>query len=363
MTKKITVLGATGYTGRMIAHELAHHEKSNWDLQLAGRSEGGLARLADSLPIAPTFILANPKISKTLIQLCQNSDVLINCVGPFTDLGEPVVAQAAKSGTHYLDITNELGFVHQMKRYNPVAQASGAAIIPACGFEVALADFAAGILAAQASDEIDDINVFYDIGGRGSSYGTRQSAIRSLGTSWLAYHEGQWLAAVPCREIRPVTLSGKRVHALSFPSSEIATIPMHANVRAVSTWMKISAGSRFWAPIALPLFARLVRGLKGRLFTRLSRTIAPAPKENMRREAPFTIRIAASQNTQQYEALITGKGVYELTAKIAAYAAIQMAAPDYNRTGVLAPSMALDPQEFFDKASQDWGVTITHEIG
>jgi short subunit dehydrogenase-like uncharacterized protein len=363
MTKRITILGATGYTGRLIAQELAHHEKPNWDLQLAGRSEGRLARLVGSLPSSPKYYLANPKDSDTLIQLCQHSDVLINCVGPFTDLGEPVVAQAAKSGTHYLDITNELGFVHQMKRYGPVAQASGAAIILACGFEVALSDCAASLLAAQVSDEIDEISVVYDIQGQGSSYGTRQSAIRSLGTSWLAFQNTQWLAAVPCREVRRVKLDRHWVHALSFPSSEIATIPMHANVRTVSTWMKISAGSRFWAPIALPLFARLVRGLKGILFTRLSRTIAPAPPNDMRREASFTIRISAIQNDQQHKINITGKGVYELTAKIAAYAAIQLANPAYDQVGILAPSMALNPKAFLEKASQDWDLTSTYEIG
>jgi len=363
MTRRITILGATGYTGRLIAQELAHYEKPNWDLQLAGRSEDRLAQLFDSLPSSPKIILANPEISETLVHLCQNTDVLINCVGPFTDLGEPVVAQAAKSGIHYVDITNELGFVHQMKSYNPVAQASGAAIIPACGFEVALADCAASILGSQSSAEIDEISVVYDIQGQGSSYGTRQSAIRSLGSSWLAFQDGHWLAAVPCRDVRQVKLGGNLIHTISFPSSEITTIPMHADVRAVSTWMRLSAGSRFWAPIALPLFARGVRRLKGKLFTWLSRTIAPAPPNDMRREATFTIRISAHRNDQRNEVNITGKGVYELTAKIAAYAANQLANPEYNQVGILAPSTALNPKAFLEKASQEWNLTISYDIG
>ena len=58
------------------------------------------------------------------------------------------MAQAALNGVHYLDTTNELGYVYRLRSYDALARRSGAAIVPACGFEVALADCAAVELAA-----------------------------------------------------------------------------------------------------------------------------------------------------------------------------------------------------------------------
>jgi short subunit dehydrogenase-like uncharacterized protein len=353
----ITLFGATGYTGRLVAQALSRPSAA-LPLRLAGRSAEKLARLADSLPESPPWLVADATRSDTLPALFQDTRVLVNCAGPFTELGEPVVAQAALNRVHYLDTTNELGFVYRMRSYETLARQNGAAIVPACGFEVALADCAVAVLADEETQPVDEVSVVYDIRGSGSSFGSRRSAIQSLATSWLGYREGGWVEAIPCRETRRVQLPDGQRRVLSFPSSEIVTVPSHVSARQVTTWLAVSWHAVFWAPMLIPIFAWLARGPLGRLVEAAVSQVFPPPDVGLRSQAPFAIQVEVRRGDSRQTMTMTGFGVYDLTAKIIAYAAEQLAQPDYDRAGILAPAAALDPQALLDQAVTEWGINL-----
>jgi short subunit dehydrogenase-like uncharacterized protein len=354
----ITLFGATGYTGRLVAQAL---DRLGFEFRLAGRSPEKLTRLSDSLPSTPPWLVADAARPDTLPALFRDTRLLINCVGPFTDLGEPVVAQAAQNGVHYLDTTNELGYVYRMQSYDPLAQQNGAAIVPGCGFEVALADCAAAVLNAQGSPTADEVSVVYALSGRGTSLATRRSAVRALATSWLGYRDGRWHWAVPGGEARRVRLPDGVRPALSFPSSETVTVPSHVPVRRVTTWMTFPWLVVLWGPLLVPAFAWLARGLVGRLVVALISRVAPPPKTGMRSQAPFCVHVALRQGNASQTLTLTGQGVYDITAEIIAYAAGQMIQPDYDRSGVLAPAVALAPQALLDHAVAEWGVAVKRD--
>lgn len=386
----ITLFGATGYTGRLVARALARIVfpglPQGMPFRLAGRDPDKLASLAGSLPGSPTWLVADATRPATLPPLFRGTRVLVNCAGPFTDLGEPVVTQAALCGVHYLDTTNELGYVYQMQSYDTLARKSGAAIVPACGLEVALADCAAAVLLSLAATArppagterppsgilsqplerepvFDEVAVIYDIHGRGSSIGSRRSAVRALTTSWLGYRDGYWCRAIPGREGRRVQLPGGPRPAISFPSSEIVTVPHHIPVRQVKTWLTSSWHGLLWAPVLLPLFAWLARGLVGRMIEALISHLFPPQETGLRSDAPFTIQVEALHGDTTQVLTLTGKGVYDLTAEIVAYAASQLARPDYDRAGVLPPAIALNPQALLDQAVAQWGITLGQAAG
>ncbi len=356
----ITLFGATGYTGRLVARALA---RLGLSFRLAGRSPEKLARLADSLPASPSWLVADATQPHTLPVLCQDTRLLVNCVGPFTDLGEPVVAKAALSGVHYLDITNEMGYVYRMQSYDALARRSGAAIVPSCGFEVALADCAAAVLGQNLTTPADEVSVVYALSGKGTSFGTRRSAVQALATSWLGYREGRWGWAVPCRETRRTRLPDGPHLVLAFPSSEIVTVPSHVPVRQVTTWMTISWSALFWAPMLVPTFAWLARGPVGWLTQVLISRVAPPPEMGMRSQAPFSVKVEMRRGDVSRALTLTGQGVYDLTAAIIAYAAGQLVQPGYDRAGVLAPAIALDPRALLDQAVAQWGITLSQGIG
>lgn len=338
----LTLAGATGYTGRLVAHALA---AAGLPLRLAGRSQERLQALAATLPGSPPLCVLDLAQNDKLPLLAQDTRLLVNCAGPFTDIGEPVAALATRSGLCYLDTTNELGYVYNVySRLHTLAQARGATLVPACAFEVALADCAAVLLAREiAPRPLDEISITYRLPGAGSSYGTRASALRSLATSWLAYRDGQHVAARPCSSTRRVQMAGRGYAALDFPSSESVTIPAHLAVHTVSTWMVVSQGGARYAPWLLPWAAPLLRGSVGRLLRLLAERAAPPPDEAARAGMMFAILVEARAGSSSARLLLEGSDPYGLTADIIAYTANVLYYASAAPVGVRPPAQVVDP--------------------
>jgi short subunit dehydrogenase-like uncharacterized protein len=351
----ITIFGATGYTGQLVARELA---ATGLPLRLAARSALRLAALARGLPGHPTTLVADATDAASLAALADGSQVLVNCAGPFTDVGEPVAALAARYGLRYLDTTNELGYVHHVyTRLGALARTSGATLVPACAFEVALADCAAALLARNLP-AADEVLVVYRLPGMGSSHGTRASALRSLATSWLAYRGGRYVAARPGARSYPRYRfpDGTLAPLLAFPSSETMTLPAHLAVRNVTTCMTTSRLGAIVGPRIIPLAASLLRGPLGALLLTLAQRAAAPPSAEARARMPFTILVTLRAGAQTHYLQLRGYDPYGLTAQIVAYSAARLLG-DSPPAGVIPPARALDPSALLD-AARAWGVAI-----
>uniref|UniRef100_UPI002628A495 saccharopine dehydrogenase family protein n=1 Tax=uncultured Nocardioides sp. TaxID=198441 RepID=UPI002628A495 len=72
----------------------------------------------------------------SLDALARRTRVVITTVGPYQQFGEALVAACAEAGTDYVDLTGEPEFVDRMYvAHHATAQASGARIVHACGFD------------------------------------------------------------------------------------------------------------------------------------------------------------------------------------------------------------------------------------
>ena len=349
----ITLFGATGYTGRQIAHVL---DQQGLEFRLAGRSESRLSELSASLQRKPPFLVANAGYAQSIPALFRDTRTLINCVGPFTDLGEKILGQAAVNGVHYLDTTNELGFIYRVQSYQRLAAQSGAAIIPACAFEVALADCAACAGVDPTGRSLDEIHVLYVLNGQQSSPGTQRSALRSLATSWVVYRDGTWKGQAPGSATRTFQHGGGKYPSFAIPSSESVTIPAHLPVQSIYTWMAVTPLQAFFAPAVIPYFSRFLRSIAGPW---LQAWINRRPRlEQPLTASPFQIFVYRMKNGQmQTPIIIAGIDPYALTARIIGEAARVLESPAFDQKGVLPPSAILGGAEFFAKA-RDWGVSI-----
>jgi hypothetical protein len=74
--------------------------------------------------------------------------------------------------------------------------------------------------------------------------------------------------------------------------------------------------------------------------------------------APFSLQVIARTARGSQAMTLSGQGPYDLTAKIAAYAARRILDSTSLPEGVLAPSQCLDPQEFLAHAEKNWEVKI-----
>jgi hypothetical protein len=206
------------------------------------------------------------------------------------------------------------------------------------------------------------VDVLYILRGTGASAGTRRSAIRSLATSWISYQDGGWQGTIPGGQVRrfsvPERTGGMQTpYALRFPSCEAVTVPANLPVRSVTTWMSTAPSARFWAPLVIPLLARLSRSILGPLAVRLAGSGGLRAGQPQRQDDSFTIVVTATRGKQSNSLVLAGSDVYGLTAEIIAYFACAMLKPDFQQAGVLSPAQAVDPAAFLKTAEVEWNVT------
>jgi short subunit dehydrogenase-like uncharacterized protein len=344
----IAVFGATGYTGRLIAHELRRHELP---LLLAGRDAGKLAALAAQLGGAETAV-ASVADRASLDALARRARVLINCVGPFVDLGEPVVRAAIAAGAHYLDTTGEQPFLRAVLVHDTWAKTQNVAVVPAAAFEIALGDCGAAV-AAAGLDEVDSVQITY-VTRLHASQGTKRTALRMLQSEGLAYVNGAWVAEPPARRHVFVELPRPvgTVAAVSFPSAEVISVPRHVPAREVRTYLSLPTIAARLLSATAPVMHGLARSPLAGLGTWLLGSGTEGPDEATRRRDVFHIAVDARGRRRDrptgQRIVIRGRDPYGLTAAICRQAAALLLAGQPRATGVLAPAMAFEPRRFLD---------------
>lgn len=97
--------------------------------------------------------------------------------------GEPVLAACAKTGTHYLDCTGEVPWIHSMiPKYHAQAQSTGAIIIPECGLDSVPADILAYVLTSHVRKTLNagttNLNMSFVAGSSGVSGGTSETIMQ-----------------------------------------------------------------------------------------------------------------------------------------------------------------------------------------
>jgi short subunit dehydrogenase-like uncharacterized protein len=139
----VVVWGASGFTGRLVVEYLASKYGVGGDLRwaIAGRNQEKLEEVRDScverkqrdqLPI----LLGDSGDAASLARLVAQTQVMCTTVGPYAKYGTALVAACAEAGTHYCDLAGEAHWIARViPAYQGAAAASGARIVPTCGFD------------------------------------------------------------------------------------------------------------------------------------------------------------------------------------------------------------------------------------
>lgn len=152
----IVVVGATGFTGALVADYLCKRYGVNSELRwaAAGRSADKLTALKVSLgPSADTLplIVADTLDKQSMHDLVRRTRVVLTTVGPYARYGSALVAACATNGTHYCDLAGEVQWVRRMiDLYDDDARRSGARIVHCCGFDSIPMDVGAWFLQREA---------------------------------------------------------------------------------------------------------------------------------------------------------------------------------------------------------------------
>ncbi|OEY67620.1 saccharopine dehydrogenase family protein [Marinobacter sp. X15-166B] len=152
----LVVFGATSFVGQIVAAYLlrTHGVGQQVKWAIAGRSATKLTRLKEQLGAAAEglpVVVADAKDPASLVQLCEQTRVLVSTVGPYALYGEPVIKACVETGTDYCDLTGEVQWIRRMiETYEAQAKASGARIVHCCGFDSIPSDLGVWYLQQQA---------------------------------------------------------------------------------------------------------------------------------------------------------------------------------------------------------------------
>lgn len=134
----VIVYGATGYTGRLVAEYIARAYPTGVRWAMAGRSLSKLQEVRAEMGIGADvpLLTANSDDPASLRALCERTTVVISTVGPYQLYGSDLVAACAATGTAYVDLCGEPGWMRRMiDAHHDEAKRTGARIVFSCGFD------------------------------------------------------------------------------------------------------------------------------------------------------------------------------------------------------------------------------------
>ncbi|MFA4841915.1 MAG: saccharopine dehydrogenase NADP-binding domain-containing protein [Agrococcus sp.] len=150
----LTLLGATGFVGRLVAEHLSRAAPAGLRIGLAGRSEGRLRAVRDGLGAAAAdwpIVVADSDDTGSVRALAERSRVVVSTVGPYQRHGLALATACAAAGTDYADLTGEVLFVRDLiEQAHETARASGARLVVSCGFDTIPSDLAVHLLHRRA---------------------------------------------------------------------------------------------------------------------------------------------------------------------------------------------------------------------
>ncbi len=154
----LVVLGATGFTGQLLAEYLLGRHGVDGSLRwaLAGRSEDKLKKVREQLGEDAgglELIVADSYDRSSLDALVERTGAVCSTVGPYALHGSDLVAACAASGTDYCDLTGEVPWMRRMlDEHEDTARDSGARLVHCCGFDSIPSDLGVWFLQQQAME-------------------------------------------------------------------------------------------------------------------------------------------------------------------------------------------------------------------
>jgi len=215
-TKPVVVYGASGYTGRLVCEYLRQYHVP---FVAAGRDEAKLKASMDAhvpgIETADYEIAAVDHDVAALTELFSGASVVLNTVGPFSELGPAAVEAALAAGAHYTDTTGEQDWLMTCdEKYGPQFAEANLVLAPGIAQMYTTSEIAAQLCLEQPGLDSLDIAVFW--GGSPTIASTRTILVNAA-TSKAHYLENNQYVEFPEQGLTPLVVPGQHELALSLP--------------------------------------------------------------------------------------------------------------------------------------------------
>ena len=329
---RIAVIGAYGYTGKLICKEL---QDAGFEFSIYGRNLKKIKILKEELNNVDKAGSIDLRKKTDIELLILEADIFINCAGPFTEESSLFLETIAERGKIYLDITGEIGFVRSSgELYHQKAKKAKSIIIHGCAFESLLADLAVQKIASNEV-AIDVVNTFYKFNKHSISPGTRITMKLAKFRDSLKIKNKQWCISEAKHDHLKETLDKTMEQtAIPYPLPEIAYAHWNWNVNDAASFLIITTEeAMFFSGTTDPVGDPLERLDK----IRVRKKNGPTIEERANQKSELFVRVL-DENKKEHILLLKSSDMYLLTAKAIALAVQKIVTNGSGNYGVISPS-------------------------
>ena len=132
--------GATGFTGKLVVEYAINQYASNNEISwaIAGRNNEKLEHVQEkyNLPSNIGKIVVDSNDQNSIDEMVSQTKCVLTTVGPYQLYGEKIIKTFISTGTDYVDLCGEPGFMHKIiSECSAEAKETGARIVFSCGFD------------------------------------------------------------------------------------------------------------------------------------------------------------------------------------------------------------------------------------
>ncbi|MCR4514640.1 DUF5938 domain-containing protein [Aeromicrobium sp. 50.2.37] len=216
-TKPVVVYGASGYTGRLVCEYLREY---GVPFVAAGRSEETLRSSMEShvagIETADYEVVEVEHDVTSLTRLFEGAQVVLNTVGPFSELGPAVVEACLAAGTHYTDTTGEQDWLITCdETYGADFAAAGLLLSPGLAQMYTTGEIAAQLCLETPGLDTLDIAVFW--GGSPTIASTRTILVNAATSAAHYLEQNAYVPFDPAQGLVPLVVPGQHELAQSLP--------------------------------------------------------------------------------------------------------------------------------------------------
>lgn len=126
---KVVVFGGYGTFGAIVSRELA---ALGYAVTVAGRDRGRAEALARALGEGHSAVAADASDHQSCRRAVEGHPVAVCCAGPFSALGDALLAACVESAAHYVDIADDRAYVARGRGWDARFRAAGRAAVFGC---------------------------------------------------------------------------------------------------------------------------------------------------------------------------------------------------------------------------------------
>ena len=227
------VYGAYGYTGKLIVEAAMARGEAP---VVAGRRAAGVHEMAQRLGLEGRVVGLDDQVA--LQDALGEVDAVVHAAGPFSATWRPMVEACLATGTHYLDITGELGVFEAIFRRHGQAQEAGVVLLPGVGFDVVPTDCLAAMVAAELPDATDLVLAFHGDGG--VSAGTAKTALEGMGMGSAERVDGAIVPLAAATITRTIPFADKDRLGVAIGWGDVSTAYRSTGIPNIRTYMAMS---------------------------------------------------------------------------------------------------------------------------